>query len=96
MVVLAGLLGGLISAFTSTIRSDIRNSNIPAELSTHTVTFARLMLSALSALAITLFLTSGLLSFEQLNYELILAIAVVSGFSERLLLRAVDQVAKTA
>lgn len=96
MVVLAGLLGGLISAFTSAIRSDIRKSNIPAELSTQTVTFARLMLSALSALAITLFLTSGLLSFEQLSYELILAIAIVSGFTERLLLRAVDQVAKTA
>ena len=96
MVVLAGLLGGLISAFTSAIRSDIRKSNIPAELSTQTVTFARLMLAALSALAITLFLTSGLLSFEQLSYELILAIAIVSGFTERLLLRAVDQVAKTA
>ncbi|MEI2689853.1 MAG: hypothetical protein V9H69_09095 [Anaerolineae bacterium] len=95
MVVLAGLLGGLISAFTSAIRSDIRKSNIPAELSTQTVTFARLMLSALSALAITLFLTSGLLSFEQLSYELILAIAIVSGFTERLLLRAVDQVVKT-
>jgi hypothetical protein len=54
------------------------------------------MLAALSALAITLFLTSGLLSFEQLSYELILAIAIVSGFTERLLLRAVDQVAKTA
>lgn len=96
MVVLAGLLGGLISAFTSAIRSDIRKSNIPAELSTQTVTFARLMLAALSALAITLFLTSGLLSFEQLSYELILAIAIASGFTERLLLRAVDQVAKTA
>ena len=96
MVVLAGLLGGLISASTSAIRSDIRKSNIPAELSTQTVTFARLMLAALSALAITLFLTSGLLSFEQLSYELILAIAIVSGFTDRLLLRAVDQVAKTA
>lgn len=96
MVVLAGLLGGLISAFTSAISSDIRKSNIPAELSTQTVTFARLMLAALSALAITLFLTSGLLSFEQLSYELILAIAVVSGFTERLMKRAVDQVVKTA
>ena len=35
-------------------------------------------------------------SFEQLSYELILAIAIVSGFTERLLLRAVDQVVKTA
>lgn len=96
MVVLAGLLGGLISAFTSAIRFDIRKSNIPVELSTQTVTFARLMLSALSALAITLFLTSGLLSFEQLSYELILAIAIVSGFTERLLKRAVDQVTTTA
>jgi hypothetical protein len=93
-VVLAGLLGGLISAFTSAIRSDIRKTNIPAELSTQTVTFARLMLAALSALAVTLFLTSGLLSFGQLSYELIIAIAIISGFTDRLLLRAVEQVAK--
>lgn len=93
-VVLAGLLGGLISAFTSAIRSDIRKSNIPAELSTQTVTFSRLVLAALSALAVTLFLTSGLLPFEHLSYELIIAVAIVSGFTDRLLLHAVDQVAK--
>jgi hypothetical protein len=92
-VVLAGLLGGLISAFTSAIGSDIRKSNIPAELSTQSVTFARLMLATLSALAVTLFLTSGILVLGQLSYELIVAIAIASGFTERLLLRAVDLVA---
>jgi hypothetical protein len=91
-VVLAGLLGGLISAFTSTIGSDIRKSNIPTEISTQNITFARLMLASLSALAVTLFLTSGILSFGQLSYELIVAIAIASGFTERLLLRALNLV----
>jgi hypothetical protein len=91
-VVLAGLLGGLISAFTSAIGSDIKKSNIPAELSTQSITFARLMLATLSALAVTLFMTSGILSFGQLSYELIIAIAIASGFTERLLLRAVNLV----
>ena len=96
LVVLAGILGGLISAFTSAIGTDWRKSNIPAELSTQTITFARLVLAALSALAVTLFLSSGILSFGQLSHPLIIAVAVVSGFTDRLLLGAVERVAKPA
>lgn len=96
MVVLAGLLGALISAFTSAIGTDPKQSSIPAELSTLTLTAARLMVAALSALAITLFLSSGILSFEQQNYAFLIAVAIVSGFSDRLLLSAIEKVTKPA
>lgn len=93
MVVMAGLLGGLISAFTSTVGTDIKKSTIPAELSTQTITFSRLVVSALSALAITLFLCSGILSFKELSYALILAFAVAAGFTDRLLINTINRVA---
>ena len=96
MIVLAGLLGALISAFTSAIGTDPKQSSIPAELSTLTLTAARLMVGALSALAITLFLSSGILSFEQQNYAFLIAIAIVSGFSDRFLLSAIEKVTKPA
>lgn len=95
-VVLAGILGSLISAFTSAIGTNPKQSNIPAELSTQTITAARLVVAALSAIAITLFLNSGILSFEQQNYALLIAVAVVSGFSDRLLLSAIERVTKPA
>jgi hypothetical protein len=88
------VLGGLISAFTSTIGADIRKSNIPAELSTVPITVARLVVAPLSALAVTLFLSSGILPFKELSYALIITAAVVSGFTDRLLLSAIERVAK--
>ena len=93
-VVLAGILGGLISAFTSAIGTDINKSSIPAELSTQTLTYARLVVSALSALAVTLFLSSGILNFQELSYAFVIAVAVASGFSDRLLLNAIEKVSK--
>lgn len=95
-VVTAGLLGALISAFTSAIGTDPKQSSIPAELSTLTITAARLVVAALSAIAITLFLNSGILSFEQQSHALLIAVAVVSGFSDRLLLGAIERVTNPA
>ena len=96
MIVLAGLLGALISAFTSAIGTDPKRSSIPAELSTLTITFARLMVAALSALAVTLFLSSGVINLERQDYVFLVAIAIVSGFSDRLLLSAIERVTKPA
>ena len=96
MIVLAGLLGALISAFTSAIGTDPKRSSIPAELSTLTITFARLMVVALSALAVTLFLSSGVINLERQDYAFLIAIAIVSGFSDRLLLSAIERVTKPA
>lgn len=93
---LAGILGALLSAFTSAIGTDPKQSSIPSELSTQTITAARLVVAALSAIAITLFLSSGILTFEQQNYSLLIAVAIVSGFSDRLLLSAIEKVTKPA
>ncbi len=95
VIVLAGCLGALISAFTSAIGTDPKRSSIPVELSTLTITSARLIVAALSALAITLFLGSGIiLNLGQQDYSFLIAIAVVAGFSDRLLLNAIEKVTK--
>lgn len=94
MIVLAGLLGALISAFTSAIGTDPKRSSIPAELSTLTITFARLRVAALSALAVTLFLSSGVINLERQDYAFLIAITIVSGFLDRLLLSAIERVTK--
>lgn len=90
---LAGVLGSLVSSFTSAIGVDIKRSNIPADLATHIITLARLMVGALSALAVTLFLSAGILSFQELSYTFVVAIAVVSGFTDRFLTSAIERVA---
>lgn len=93
MIMLAGVLGSLVSSFTSAIGVDIKRSNIPADLATHIITLARLMVGALSALAVTLFLSAGILSFQELSYAFVVAIAVVSGFTDRFLISAIERVA---
>lgn len=89
-LIFAGMMGAVISSLTAAMQQDLSKSRIPEELSTSTVTFARLFLAALSAVVISLFLISGLLNYSTFTYELLLAIAVVSGFSERLLVRAMS------
>ena len=89
-LIFAGMMGAVISSLTAAMQQDLSKSRIPEELSTSTVTFARLFLAALSAVVISLFLISGLLNYSTFSYELLLAIAVVSGFSERLLVRAMS------
>ncbi len=89
-LIFAGMMGAVISSLTAAMQQDLSKSRIPEELSTSTVTFARLFLAALSAVVISLFLVSGLLNYSTFSYELLLAIAVISGFSERLLVRAMS------
>lgn len=91
-VVLAGVVGSIISGLTTSIRSD-RRSPIPFELASSAITTARVCLSALSAIAINLLLLSGLFKLgEVFGYELALSISLVAGFSDRLLLRAFEAV----
>ena len=92
MAILAGLLGGLLSAFTSAIGSDIKRSNIPAELATQTITWARLVVSALSPLAIIWFLGS-VISFPEFNNSFVMVVAIASGFTDRLLVNAIENFA---
>lgn len=93
-LVLAGVVGAILSGFTSTISKDVAKTRIPEELSASVMTFSRLAVGAVSAVAVVVFLGSGVLSFEALSYELLLAIALVSGFTDRLLVRAVESTVK--
>jgi hypothetical protein len=89
-LVLAGVVGAILSGFTSTIGKGVAKTRIPDELLASVMTFSRLAVGAVSAVAVAVFLGSGVLSFEALSYELLLAIALVSGFTDRLLVRAVE------
>lgn len=92
-IFLSGVTGALISGFTSSLTKRGGASRIPTELDFTSIMFARLALGALSALAVTIFLTMGLLKLGELSYGLMLAVTIVSGFSERLLLRALESAA---
>jgi hypothetical protein len=87
-------LGAVFSGFSSSIVTDRKKTRIKSELSTSTLTFARLSLAMVSAIFISIFLLSGVLNLHRPSLELLLAIAFASGFSERLLLRAIDSVSK--
>lgn len=89
-IILSGVIGAIISGFTSSITKRGGEKRIPIELDFSAITFARLALGALSALAVTAFLSAGLVKLGEPSYELTLAAAIVSGFSERLLLRALE------
>jgi len=65
-------------------------AQIPDQLLNSWLTISRPLFGAMSALAISVFLLSGLIQFGDLTQNLILAISFVAGFSERFLLRAVE------
>lgn len=93
-VILSGVLGAVFSGFSSSIATDQKKTRIPSELSTSTLTFARLSMAMVSAIVISIFLLSGILNLPRPSLELLLAVAFVSGFSDRLLLRAIDSLSK--
>ena len=93
-VILSGLLGALFSGFTSSIAADQTKTRIPTELSSTSITFARLSMAVVASLAASIFLISGVLNIPPPSYELMLAVAFASGFSERLLLRGIQSLSK--
>ncbi|MCL6259906.1 hypothetical protein M3O96_12450 [Aquiflexum sp. TKW24L] len=93
-IVFAGILGSILSSFTSAIGYE-KGTSIPSELSSNVLAFARLMVGALSAIVITVFLTAEILNFQPKNYAFILAVAIVSGFSDRFLISAIEKMIKS-
>jgi hypothetical protein len=92
-VILTGIIGALVSGFSSSVATDQTLARIPSELLATTITFARLALAVLSSLAISIFLMSGLLNLPNPSLGILLAVAFASGFSDRLLLRALESLA---
>jgi hypothetical protein len=95
-VVLASLVGAIISGFISSMKRGEEKTRIPLELAESTVTYARLSLAALSSIAVFVFLSSGILKPGNPSFELALAIALAAGFSERLVLRGVESLSRTS
>lgn len=90
-VMVFGLLGGAVSALLSLARTSTR-SRIPEQIAHNLITLMRVSLGAAVALAAYVFLQAGILSFTLTSGALILAISFAAGFSERLVIRAVESV----
>ncbi len=100
-VMLFGLLGGVVSAILKAIDLD-QSSRIPEMLTSIYVTFLRIFVGGAFAIVIFIFLKSHFVSFlnptvseaaKSLNIYSIYVISFVSGFTERLALRAIETVA---
>lgn len=94
-VILTGFIGSLVSAFLRSIKIG-EKAFIPNKFFGRSVMNARLMLSTASALAIYIFLSTGVIFIFQgpISFELLLTFAFVAGFSERLILRSVEKLTK--
>lgn len=101
VVAIFGLIGGAISAILATPRT-LDDARIPELTSTFELTMLRLLTGAGSAIVVVMFLKSdltGLLAnplsgpIKNAGPPAMYAIAFVAGFTERLVLRAVEYVA---
>ena len=91
-VALFGILGASMSGILS-LASATAETRIPEMLLNSWFTSSRLVVGAVAALAIHVFLGSGLLAFGESNLPLVLAVSFAAGFSERLVVRAAESVA---
>lgn len=90
-VVILGAMGGVISAFFSVARVRVRGK-IPDQLLNSWITISRPLVGAISALGVFLFLLSGLIQLGQITPNLILAVSFAAGFTERIIISAVEKV----
>jgi vacuolar-type H+-ATPase subunit E/Vma4 len=88
-VAMLGVLGGCFSGIFSIARSS-NKGRIPDQLLSSWLTISRPIVGAIAALAISMFLLSGLIQLGTLTEYLILAVSFGAGFSERLLVKAVE------
>lgn len=91
LVLMFGVLGASFSA-SRTITKDSLGALIPEQVMSKWITLARTVLGACPGLAVYAFLQSGLLDLGNINTAKALAIAFAGGFSERLVVKAVETV----
>lgn len=89
-VILFGVMGAAMSGILSLSR-DSTKARIPDLLVRGWIIVVRPVVGALSALAVYLFLISGILQLGQLSPGLILAFSFAAGFSERLVVRTMSK-----
>jgi hypothetical protein len=93
-VLLFGLLGACMSAILSVIRKETQ-ADIPAQLSQGAVVFARPLFGAAAALALYLFIQSGLfktgpIHIDETSTATVLGLSFIAGFTERLVVSVVE------
>lgn len=97
-IIIFGVMGAIVSGMLSA--RDGTETRIPKQRIDNILTLAKLAVGAMSALAVVAFITSGILNLSIIGKntatpELILAVSFVAGFTERLVYRAVETVAKS-
>ena len=92
-VVLSGIMGASVSGILTVARGGVE-ARIPEQLISFWILLAKLVVGAVSALAVLAFLLSGFLSFEPITTAQIIAVSFAAGFSERLVTSAVESVTK--
>jgi hypothetical protein len=81
-VVLLGMLGASLSVLYSLVKTTV-DQRIPEQLASDWITFARPFIGAASALVAYVLFGAGLVSIGQTSTPALLALAFISGFSER-------------
>ncbi len=89
--IIFGVLGACISGILTLANSSTRQ-NIPEKLLNSWVTFARPLVGLVSALAVVIFVLSGILDINKQSHGLYLSAAFIAGFSERLLIKTIEGV----
>jgi hypothetical protein len=92
-VVLSGIMGASVSGILTVARGGVE-ARIPEQLIDFWVLLAKLVVGAVSALAVFAFLLSGFLRFEPITIAQVIAMSFAAGFSERLVTSAVESVSK--
>lgn len=95
LVILMGLIGAVVSGFLRVIEAETDN-RIPDQLFGNTILSARLVFATVAALAVYIFLGTGLLLLfaRQISFELLLAFCFVAGFSEQMVKKGVETLTK--
>jgi hypothetical protein len=91
-VALFGALGGSLSAIQWVIKASTTASGIPERRMHGPAVYMRPVFGIAAALAVFPFLVGGILPVELKNYALVFSVALVAGFTERLISYAVRTV----
>ncbi len=95
LVILMGIIGAIVSGFLRVIQTGAENT-MPNQLFGTTILISRLVLATVAALAVYIFLGTGLLLLfsSKISFELLLAFCFVAGFSEKLVQKGVETLTK--
>jgi hypothetical protein len=91
-VILFGALGAAISSLMSLSRV-LKNTSIPEQFGSLWVAVSRVIIGAASALIVYVFVLAEIVQIFLITASSLLAIAFVAGFTERLLVKAVEAIA---